>query len=192
MKPKDARDLLDLKLPPMRNVHFPKIRLQLIKLMREDQADVIKLASRYNMKHWQFIEKKFSNRAQKIKKIIKQIKEPTAENIGIDGSRALWIVAQHSPPEIMKFILKSFLSSYKRDSNSVFFYAIPFLTDRVRISQGLKQIYGTQSYDNKLGVNCLFPVWNISKMNNRRAKFGLGPLNVRNSGPWPKKEDYLK
>lgn len=180
-------DLLTRKLPATKSPIYPDIRKDLLKLMSEDQKDRASDTFSFNSvpvdleKVNELIERD-NKRAFKTSTLLKQIKVPSAENIGLDGSRAVWLIAMHNTSlNFQKNILRQMKKLYRTDKAQVFYPGIPYLEDRVMISSAktieqAKQLYGTQEYlDQDSGKLKVFPIINPGELSERRKKFELYP-----------------
>lgn len=75
----------------------------------------------------------------------------------------------------MKKILKLFEEEFNKNSNNIYYQAIPPLTDRIRILEHKKQIYGTNWFAFHKDKPFLISVEDFPNMNQRRAVYGLDP-----------------
>lgn len=99
---------------------------------------------------------------------------PGKSLVGEDASRAAWLLVQHAPDvefqarcvDLLKDALK------KNDANA---QDLAYLTDRVLIRQGKKQIYGTQ-FRGDGRESKPFPIEDEANVDKRRAEIGLQPL----------------
>lgn len=123
-------------------------------------------------------------RIEEVLKLLHKIKTPSTLNIGLDGSRAVWLIALHNPDykDAGKLVLKKMRQLFYKDRNQVFYPGIPYLVDRTmlaskRYDHDAKQLYGTQGwYAKKSGGDISserFPVINPKGLVERRANFGL-------------------
>lgn len=116
-----------------------------------------------------------------LKEVLRQRGWPSTNRSDAELSSNAWLLAQHADarPAVQACILDLIgqqQSTPAEARNSA------YLTDRVRLGQGLPQVYGTQvSYDDVQGKATLRPLENPAQVNARRAKIGLEPI-----------EDYLK
>ena len=54
---------------------------------------------------------------------------------------------------------------------------VAYIHDKVLMHQGKKQLYGTQiAFNEKKGINDVYPIQDEANVDTRRAKVGLGPL----------------
>ncbi len=113
-------------------------------------------------------------RTQRMLQILEEIGKPTMKNVGADGSQAISVIALHSRLSVMKKVLASFEESYARDRHSVYFEAIPSLTDNILVIERKKQRFGTQWLLGADGNFFLPTVEDFEHLNQRRAVHGLG------------------
>lgn len=109
-----------------------------------------------------------------IKHIIKKHGYPTQKLIDKKGMKAFWLLIQHQDNDV-KLQEQCLKYCDFEDKNKA------FLTDRVLVSKGKKQLYGTQFYRNEKGKIVPRSIKNPSQLNKRREKVGLESF-----------EEYLK
>ena len=173
--------LVTKKLVPNFQVKYPIVRNELLALFKKDQRDRMVLFGQdlVNNRFPNELKKRDRTRLNKTLKLLKQIKSPSAINIGLDGSRAMWIIALHSSSkQARELMLKKMRYLYYKDKNEVFYQGIPYLIDMIMIETNGKQRYGTYSYNNGDGKDRLFPIVNPLKVNERRKKYDLCPLGT--------------
>lgn len=183
-------DLLTRKLPTPKNIRYPSARKKLLKLMAEDQADrksgkFLVNPSEPDMAVVEGLVKRDNYRADVMAKLLLEIKMPSAINIGLDGSRAVWLIALHNiSRDIQQSVLSKMQELYYKDKTQVFYPGIPYLEDRVMINSAdsLKtamQLYGTQGYqDRETGQLKAFPIVDPDNLAERRMEFGLSPSSA--------------
>lgn len=93
--------------------------------------------------------------------------------VGPDGSHAAWLLVQHSGLDFQKKCLTLLTAAVKAgeaDSKD-----LAYLTDRVLLGEGKKQLYGTQvrEVDGKLVPQ---PVEDEANLDKRRKEVGLPPI----------------
>jgi hypothetical protein len=92
----------------------------------------------------------------------------TYEDIG-------WMIVQHAPSNYrMKYL--PFVEKAVAEKNLSPVY-LAYLQDRIRLDQGLPQIYGTQ-FEVSEGVKKLYPVESVHVIDSLRKSVGLVPLEV--------------
>jgi hypothetical protein len=100
-----------------------------------------------------------------------------ANEVGIDGNSALWLVIQHAPLPVQEKYYPIMLSAVETGKASKKHLA--YLLDRILIRQGKKQLYGTQSRtDYKTEITKVEDVEDPANLNRRRAWVGLPAMKV--------------
>jgi hypothetical protein len=101
---------------------------------------------------------------------------PGRHLVGDDGSRAAWLVVQHSIEDIglQRRCLEALeIAVARNDADPVH---LAYLTDRVRMADGLDQLYGSQFVLDRAGELVPWPVDDVSRVDRRRVKLGLPPF----------------
>lgn len=186
-------DVVARELPGIDEVRFPDARKRLLELMKEDQAD--RQSADFfstDVKVAESITRRELARAEELLSILERVRTPSVRNVGMDGSRAMWLIALHNfkYKNTGQIMLKKMRNLYYADKSNVYYPGIPFLADRLMVGgtgpidpQDLpKQLYGTQGLamrqeDGSL-VSKPFPVINQSKLTERRRRFGLAPKTI--------------
>ena len=96
----------------------------------------------------------------RLRQIINKFGYPTRKLIGKNGMKAFWLLVQHQDYDIS--LQEDCLTYCDFDSQEK-----AFLTDRVLINKGKKQIYGTQFN---------FPIEDIKNVDKRRRQMNLESL----------------
>src|ERR1035437_697643 len=132
-------------------VKFPSAMKELIGLDKEDQAEIrghynaLKGLKSEHQKRRQnvLLAQHCHARAHRVLEILEEVKEPTIENIGLEGSKAVSLLALHSYLEIIKKVLDIYSKIYKKSPGNIYYQAIPPLTDRIMILEKKVQLFGT-------------------------------------------------
>lgn len=113
--------------------------------------------------------------ASRLKEILAVIKLPSVKNLGKDGAKAAWLIAQHADfnPDFQRQFLKLMLKIYKKDPEDAYTQGIPYLTDRIQSRSKGFQTYGTQFYSDKQGGLSPYKVKAKKNLNSRRKRYGL-------------------
>lgn len=115
----------------------------------------------------------------RIAKILYERGFPGYDLVGQVGSQLFWVVAQHADfdPQFQQEVLDSMWIHVQKGNASSRNYA--FLTDRVSINTGKKQVYGTQlDYTFFTGHAKPLPTIDPANINVRRAEVGLEPIEA--------------
>lgn len=109
-----------------------------------------------------------------MKAVIKEHGWPTADMVGKDGAAAAWLLVQHADGDTA-FQRQCLDSMTQLPKDSVSQQDLAYLTDRVLLAEGKKQLYGTQftKLDGKL---TLYLVDDEAQLDSRRSAMGLPPM----------------
>ena len=112
--------------------------------------------------------------------ILKTSGWPTTELVGENGLQAAYHILKNSPSfEMQRDLLPVILAVLKKDPKQKLEFA--GLYDRLRVSAGMKQLFGTQPVSMG-GFIILYPIEDEAKIDERRTEFGLSSMsqNIRN------------
>jgi len=121
------------------------------------------------------VREKCHKRAHRMSKILDEIKKPTIDNIGKDGSQALAILTLHAHLDLMKKVHKLFEQEFRKNRKNIYFEVIPALQDRIDILERKKPKYGTNWSNDEHDKPFLIAVEDFSKLNELRSIYGLEP-----------------
>jgi hypothetical protein len=111
----------------------------------------------------------------RLKEIVRHFGWPGQNLVGSDGSQAAWLLVQHADSELafQKQCLALIVVAVKKGESPPEHMA--YLTDRVRVAERQKQVYGTQFHDvnGKLEPN---PIEGEADLDRRRREVGLPPM----------------
>ena len=113
----------------------------------------------------------------RLRQIIKQYGWPGISLVGFDGSVAAWLIAQHSVDdfEFQKQCLRLMRAAVK--NGEALKENLAFIIDRVLVSEGKPQLYGTQ-FRYLDGKSVMSPVQNEADLDRRRKRMGLPSIEV--------------
>ncbi|HEY7311706.1 MAG TPA: DUF6624 domain-containing protein [Gemmataceae bacterium] len=161
---------------PAKPARNEELRRELLRRVKEDQdirKEVLKAgsgetASRKMME----IDRKNTTR---MKEILDQHGWPGKSLVGVDGAHAAWLLVQHADRdrEFQKRCLKLLEKAVKADEAAGIDLA--YLTDRVRVAENKKQVYGTQ-FEVKDGKLAPYPIEDEKNVDRRREEVGLPNL----------------
>lgn len=110
-----------------------------------------------------------------MKSTIEKYGWPGKSMVGEEAAQASWLLVQHADldPEFQAKCLELIKMAFEDDE--VTGQQVAYLTDRVLIKQGKKQLYGTQFAG--IGGNVSpSPIEDEANLDRRRAEMGLGPF----------------
>lgn len=146
-----------------------KVRKKWIRLLRQEQPDPDKLKAA----HEQVRSTDKANR-EWLRAVVRKQGWPGRTLVGKDGAHAAWLLVQHAD-EDRRFQSDCLAAMTRMPKGEVDGTDIAYLTDRVHLATGRKQVYGTQveSRDGKWQPR---PVEDPEKLDARRRTVGLPPM----------------
>ena len=127
--------------------------------------------------HWKKIRKTDSINLVEVKKILDERGWLDSKEVSYEGNAALFLVIQHSDLNTQLSCLPMLRAAVKKGSANSKDLAL--LEDRIAISQGGKQIYGSQIHrDSETGTHYVAPLANPKNVNIRRKRVGLIPMET--------------
>ena len=160
----------------------PTLRVEILKRVKEDQAArnaMIKINQGETLdaeshKIMEQLTKIDADNTAWLKKHVDQHGFPTITEVGKDGASGAWLLVQHADaqPAFQRqcLDLMTKLPKHERDGKN-----LAYLTDRVLLAEGKKQLYGTQFTK----VNDVWkprPLEDEANVDKRRAEVGLSTL----------------
>jgi hypothetical protein len=143
---------------------IPELGEELLRRVDEDQSALSSPE--------RFIEISQKNTAR-LKEIISEIGWPTKSKVGEDASHAAWLIAQHSDYDLD--FQKECLELLKaQPQDEIQLKEIGYLEDRVRVHQGLPQLYGTQGRFDEQGTFTPLPIEDPELLDERRKSLRMG------------------
>ncbi len=113
---------------------------------------------------------------ESLKKIVGTIGWPTIQQVGASASHMAWSIVQHADFDLkyQKLVLDVLKQA---NQGQIMISEIPFLTDRILLNEGKKQLYGTQYEVDKQGNIIPRPIKSLNDVDERRKEYGLIPFN---------------
>ncbi len=125
--------------------------------------------------HWKIINSLDSLNLIKVEKILNEKGWLSADIIGDQGNKALFLVIQHADLETQVKYLPMMRDAVKKCNAKA--SSLALLEDRVALRQGERQIYGSQIHsDKETGEMYVAPLIDPENVDERRAEVGLGKL----------------
>ncbi len=112
------------------------------------------------------------------KTIIEKYGYPTIDKVGKETSHHFFTLVQHADADID--FQEKMLKVIKKETSkgNITGKEFAFLSDRVRLAQGKSQLYGSQVTYDDVGNSVPKNLYKSVKVDSRRQKYGLEPLNV--------------
>jgi len=113
---------------------------------------------------------------RRLKEIVKTHGWPGNTLVGKDGAKAAWYLIQHavSDTEFMNYCLPLLKAAVENNDTESAYFA--YLQDRVLVSSGKPQIYGTQHDIDDNGLAFPLPIKDPDNVESMREQVGLEPL----------------
>lgn len=110
----------------------------------------------------------------KVEKIINNYGWLGIDKIGSKANKTIFLIIQHSNIDIVKKYIPLLRKSVLKEKTPSEYLAL--MEDQLAIACGLKQLYGTQVQCDNNGICKVYPIKDETKVNLRREKIGLEPL----------------
>lgn len=107
-------------------------------------------------------------------RIIRTYGWPTFSSVGYRSARRAFYIAQHADLKTQEYVLPLLQKAVRK--KEALAIDLAYLEDRVLMSQGLPQIYGTQIIETDGNIPHLFPVKNEPGLDERRERLGIQPI----------------
>lgn len=121
------------------------------------------------------VKKNHAVNERKVRKLLDEQGWPSIDRIGAQGSRTLFLVIQHSAPEVRVKYLPMMKEAVKRGDLLPRYLAN--VEDRVATDLGRLQVYGNQvKYYPETKTFDVWPIKDPANVDKRRASIGLGPI----------------
>ena len=178
LTPDDIKTLTSRVDSPAPAALNKKLQTQLMK-MAEKQHDLLQHVVSEDQKKTsdrEKLHKLYEDGTAKLCEIFKTNGWPTTATVGNDGVAATYYILKNGGTyELQRDLLPVILAAVKKDPAQKPEFAGLF--DRLRVSAGMKQIFGTQAVSMG-GFLVLYPIEDEKHVNDRRAEFGLSTLDT--------------
>lgn len=161
-------------IDPQPHPSLPEVRLRLLDMEKKDQEARSRFVEQGETPGvlQEMIETDARN-LKELKGILARHGVPDAAQVGTDGVGALWLLTQHASADVA--LQKQVLARLTESNTGIDPGEIAMLTDRIRISEGKPQLYGTQFHQVR-GALEPYPIEDARDVDVRRAEKGLMPL----------------
>lgn len=156
-------------MPDRAPAFFPAFAAQLEALAAADQA----MREAYLAGSGAWDDASDARGAEALRRIVEQIGWPTAAKVGRAGTDAAWIIAQHADHDLdFQKTCLALMRAYAAEDVPAEHAA--YLEDRIAVSEGRPQAYGTQFRRGIDGAMRPHPVFEPEALDERRAAAGMG------------------
>ena len=123
------------------------------------------------------IKKQLKANTESLRTIIDDIGWPNISKVGVEGERSAWLIAQHSTHDV-EFQKRCLELLKKENPKEIDIQHIAFLEDRLLVTLGKKQLYGTQFRFLDNGDMEPLPIKDKSNVDKRRSTMNMKPLDI--------------
>lgn len=174
----DVKQMLARIESPSETTPDQKLREELLKIAIKQRDLLLEVVDKDQPKESdrKKLQKLYADHREKLCQILKTRGWPTEAIVGPEGVLAVFYILKNAGSfELQRDLLPVILAAVKKDPAQKPEFA--GLMDRLRVSAGKKQLFGTQAVT-KGGFIVLYPIENEANVNSRRAKYDLPELNV--------------
>ena len=173
----DVRQVLarmDTSAPPAPN---KKLKEELIKMANKQRELLLQVVDKDQTKpsDQKKLDKAYDENIAKLCQLIKTNGWPITATVDREGVFAAFHVLKNAGTyELQRDLLPVIIAAIKKDPIQKREFA--GLYDRLRVSAGMKQLFGTQAVSMG-GFLVLYPIEDEARLDARRAEFGLAPMD---------------
>lgn len=154
-----------------------KLRDELLKMANKQRELLVQMVEKNQNKESdeEKLRKLYETNTARLCEVLKTHGWPTTALLDRDGINAVFRILIAGPFEMQRDLLPVIAATIKKDPGQKADFA--GLYDRLRVTAGLKQLFGTQAVSTG-GFLVLYPIEDPAKLNARRTEFGLQPMDT--------------
>lgn len=161
-----------------------ELRAELARMAAEDQrirsppkGSPPKIVRRHDRKTAMEHRRIDAENTERLRRILAAHRWPGRSLVGDQGSHHAWLIAQHADhdPAFQREALDLLTDAVGRGEARP--RELAYLTDRVRVNEGRKQVFGTQMRPDENGMPVPQPIEDPERLDERRAEVGLKPFD---------------
>ena len=174
----DVRQMIARVESPSQANLDQKLKEELLKIATKQREMLLEVVDKDKPKESdrKKLQKLYADHSNRLCQILKTNGWPTNATVGSDGVfSAFYILRNAGSFELQRDLLPVIVAVIKKDPRQKPEFAA--LLDRLRVTAGLKQVFGTQAVTSG-GFMVLYPIEDEAKVNARRAEFGLPTLDL--------------
>jgi VWFA-related protein len=178
LTPEDVRQMLARIGAPPPPAPNKKLKQELVKMAEKQRDLLLQVVDKDQTKQSdrEKLLKTYDAHIAKLCELIKTNGWPTTALVGPDGVFAAFHILKNGGTyELQRDLLPVIVAVIKKDPIQKREFA--GLVDRLRVSAGMKQLFGTQAVSTG-GFLVLYPIEDEAKVDARRAEFGLAPMKL--------------
>ena len=174
----DVRQMLARVEAPKPAVPDKKLKEELLKLAIKQRELLLEVVAKDQAKESdrEKLHKVYEEHTARLCQILKTYGWPTTGLVDREGVYAAFQILKNGGTyELQRDLLPVIVAAIKKDPSQKSEFAGLF--DRLRVSAGMKQLFGTQAVSTG-GFLVLYPIEDQQRVDARRAQFGLAKLDV--------------
>ena len=174
----DVRQMIARVASPSQTTPDKKLKEELLKIAIKQRELLMEVVEKDQAKESdrKKLNKVYTEHSDKLCQILKTHGWPTDAIVGREGVFATFYILKNAGTyELQRDLLPVIVAVIKNDPSQKPEFAA--LVDRLRVSAGMKQLFGTQAVTMN-GFLVLYPIEDDAKVNARRAEFGLSEIDV--------------
>lgn len=155
------------------NIRFSEIATEIEAMAEKDQAMRARAEENRGVIESEEDDNLDRKNTERMKELVAEIGLPTKSKVGEEASHKAWLLVQHADHDVpfQKHYLQLMKEAYDGDVDKK---DIAYLEDRVRVNEGMSQLYGTQFYIDQ--VHKMYvprPIEDSENVDKRRQEIGL-------------------
>jgi VWFA-related protein len=153
-----------------------KLKEELLKMVQKQRELLLKVVQKDQAKESDRdkLHKTYEEHAGKLCQMLRVHGWPTSALVDKEGVFAAFHILKNGTFELQRDLLPVIVAVIKKDPSQKPEFAGLF--DRLRVSAGMKQLFGTQAVS-RGGFLILYPIEDQTKVNSLRAEFGLAEID---------------
>ena len=174
----DVNQMLARVESPSQTSPDPKLKEELLKIAIKQRELLLEIVDKDQPKESdrKKLNKLYEDHSNKLCQILKTHGWPTNALVDREGVlAAFYILTNAGSSELQRELLPVIVAVIKKDPSQKPEFAA--LVDSLRVSAGMKQLFGTQAVT-KGGFLVLYPIEDETRVNARRAEYGLPDLDT--------------
>jgi hypothetical protein len=173
----DVRQMLARVDSPPAAKSDKKLKEELLKMAQKQRELLLQVVGKDQTKQsdQEKLHKVYEEHTGKLCQLLKTHDWPTTALVDREGVSAAFLILKNGTYELQRDLLPVIIAAIKKDPDQKQEFAGLF--DRLRVSAGMKQLFGTQAVSMN-GFLILYPIEDETKLDSRRAEFGLPAMDL--------------
>ncbi len=159
--------------PRQENIRFSEVATEIKAMAEKDQAMRARAEENRGVIESEEDDNLDKKNTERMKELVVEIGLPARSKVGEEASHKAWLLVQHADHDVQ--FQKHYLQLMKEaNDGEVDKKDIAYLEDRVRVNEGMPQLYGTQFYIDPIRkIYTPRPIEDSENVDKRRQEIGL-------------------